>query len=92
MILFNSLLDVAGGPRGINYHGRYRPRTTGGVGVRGDMVMVEALGDTLRPGLSRIHRKIEKKRWKRSDGGGKDGGGHQHPLTSTSRKSFFILS
>lgn len=36
------------------------PEPQGG-GVRGDMVMVEALGDTLRPGLNCIHRKIEKK-------------------------------
>lgn len=36
------------------------PEPQGG-GVRGDMVMVEVLGDTLRPGLNCIHRKIEKK-------------------------------
>lgn len=39
------------------------PQPQGG-GVRGDMVMVEALGDTLRPCLNCIHRKIEKKRWR----------------------------
>lgn len=66
VIVFKPLLDVPGGPKGINYSGRYRPRTQGG--REGEERGGFGGFDQVLPELD--HRDGEEETGKWNDGGG----------------------
>lgn len=71
VILFNPLLDEPGGPRGINYQGRYRPRATGGMWWWWSFGGSHQTQPELDP---QREEETERKWWGRGGDGGRFGG------------------